>query len=151
MEKEQLTIGERIQKQLKESNKSVAWLSRETGIPATTLRSAISRGSDNISIDRIYRISNALDITMDELTNGRVTFSDLVGKDAINDEVHFIFNIFDLCGYQFEQIDLKDGCAYIIYNGKNKTVLVDDEFHELIKGAKEAAAQYVRDALEKKE
>ena len=53
-------IGSKIGALLKEQGRSAAWLSRETEIPATTLRSMISRDSDRADIDALEKIASAL-------------------------------------------------------------------------------------------
>lgn len=139
-------IGNKVKDELKKQGKSVAWLARETGIPATTLRSAFSKDNDNISIEALRRIASALKVPMASLT----MFPEYAGSDdsAVEFEADYIFHLFSLCGYEFEPVQLKDGTAYII---NKKIVLVDDEFHDLIKGAQKASVEYVKDALEKKE
>ena len=133
-------IGNKVKEELKRQGKSVAWLARETEIPATTLRSTFSKDNDNISIETLQSIASALKVPMASLTPEF--------QDAVKFEADYIFHLFSLCGYEFEPVQLKDGTAYII---NKKIVLVDDEFHDLIKGAQKASVEYVKDALEKKE
>ena len=76
-----MSIGANIKKHLGE-NRSVAWLSRATGIPATTLRSAIVRDSNNISRDKVYLISKALGVSMEDLTDGRMLDLDYPFRDT---------------------------------------------------------------------
>jgi lambda repressor-like predicted transcriptional regulator len=57
--------GKDIGKELKEQGRSVAWLARTTGIPATTLRSAISRNSNCFKENNRLKILTALGIVTD--------------------------------------------------------------------------------------
>ena len=56
-----MAIGKLIKEELQARGKTVAWLARETGIPATTLRSTISRDS-SVKFDYLQRIQEALGV-----------------------------------------------------------------------------------------
>ena len=60
-------IGNNLKTILEKYGKTTAWLSRETGIPASTLRSIISRDSDSIGSYYVFAICETLKISMDEL------------------------------------------------------------------------------------
>lgn len=144
--------GARIKELLEKDGKSVAWLARETGIPATTLRSAISKDRNNISISTMNKIAQALGVTVKSLTDGATSIGDAATTDIVDYESDYIFRLFDQVGYDVAPIKLKDNSIeYVVYGNDKKMFFSSKELHELIRGAKDAAAQYVRDALEKKE
>lgn len=147
-----MSIGAKIKETLAYDGKSVAWLSRETGIPATTLRSALSKeDGDNISVKMLYKISNALDVSLSDLSDGKYTFTD-ISEERKDFEAEYAQHIFNLCDYEYEPVTRKDNSTAYVISTKGKIhILGYDEFNDLVKGSKEAAAQYVRDALEKKE
>ena len=62
-----MAFGAIIKEELKLRGKSAAWLSRETGIPATTIRSLISRDSWSINPSHWEKILKALDLTERDL------------------------------------------------------------------------------------
>lgn len=68
-------IGNRIGELLKNQSRTAAWLSRETGIPATTLRSMISRDSDRADIETIGKIAAALGCPVTELISPQEYYS----------------------------------------------------------------------------
>lgn len=143
------TLGELIKDELDRQGKSVAWLAKETGIPATTLRSTISRSSNKVSAERIHKIALALNTTIDALTEGKVSFADLWGAGTVEFQADFIINTICDAGYNFEPIKLKDGQSYIIYNEDRKIILTSSEFHEIMRGSRRAASDYFKEAIEK--
>lgn len=60
-------IGKHIGEMLNEKGKSAAWLARETKIPATTIRTWISKDSDSISFRALAIIARALDCHLIDL------------------------------------------------------------------------------------
>lgn len=60
-------IGKRIGEQLKKQNKTAAWLARQLEIPATTIRSMISRDSNKMDIDFINDVVQALDCRLSDI------------------------------------------------------------------------------------
>lgn len=60
-------IGGHIGELLKERNKSAAWLARETRIPATTIRTWISKDKDSISFRQLAVIARVLNCSMQDL------------------------------------------------------------------------------------
>ena len=62
-----MAIGKEIRKELDRQGHSVAWLSKTSGIKATTLRSIISRDSWNIQEDQLNTICVALGLKPHEL------------------------------------------------------------------------------------
>ena len=66
-------IGKSIGEKLKAQNKTAAWLSKKTGIPATTIRSMITNDSDP-KTDNLKLMADALGCSIFEL----------IGSDYIN-------------------------------------------------------------------
>lgn len=146
-----MSIGKKVKEELKKQGKSVAWLARETGIPATTLRSAFSKDRDNISIATMQKISKALGVTLNSLTDGKMSIADVATSDSIDFESDYIIRLFALAGFDIEPLTLKDNSyAFHIYGNNKKALLTSEELHELVRGSKEAATQYVKDALKER-
>lgn len=146
-------IGHNIKRELERQGKSVAWLARKTEIPATTLRSAISRDSDNISEDKVYRISSALNVTMKDLTDGKMSYLELINmEDKANPWTFFLFML-DTYNLQYKRLpvgDDKDGVthyAHIIYGDKEPIVMSEREFEELQRGMIKAASLFMLNTL----
>lgn len=60
-------IGKEIKCLLDEKQRSVSWLSRETGITDNTLYAMIKRDSNNIAPNNLFRITQALNTTTPEI------------------------------------------------------------------------------------
>lgn len=79
--------GEYLEKIIKEKGYTIASLSKESGVPYTTIRSMIERNLKNASIDNVIKICKVLGIKADDLAreeyNGDDTSSlpELTSKD----------------------------------------------------------------------
>lgn len=65
-----MAIGENIRQKLKAKGKSMVWLSEQTGIPASTIRSIVSRAGWSISDVKLGKIADALGTDPAELVYG---------------------------------------------------------------------------------
>lgn len=63
--------GERLKNIIEEKGYSVMSLSRESGVPYTTIRSMIERNLTNASIDNVIKICRVLGIDVESLINQR--------------------------------------------------------------------------------
>ena len=59
-----MKFGEKLEQLLAEKNIKITELSKQTGIPASTLYSAIQRNSEKISLESIRKVCKALDISI---------------------------------------------------------------------------------------
>lgn len=87
MRYEEMKRGEYLEKIIKEKGYTIASLSKESGVPYTTIRSMIERNLKNASIDNVIKICKVLGIKADDLAreeyNGDDTSSlpELTNKD----------------------------------------------------------------------
>jgi len=87
MRYEEMKRGEYLEKIIKEKGYTIASLSKESGVPYTTIRSMIERNLKNASIDNVIKICKVLGIKADDLAreeyNGDDTSSlpELTSKD----------------------------------------------------------------------
>ena len=61
-----MKIGDFLKIHLKKKNMSQAELARQTGIPATTISSLISRNDTNVSVDPLIKICKVLECDINE-------------------------------------------------------------------------------------
>ena len=138
-------IGNKIGTLLKEQGRSAAWLSRETKIPATTLRSMISRDSDRADIDTLEKVAKALGCSVLDLISKeafeKASDSDKVkisnmAFDAANDQINRASNICELAGYVWKWDSAKDGLIHLI-DKKTKTeyAVTDELFTAAVDGS----------------
>lgn len=57
----------RVMKRLTNSDRTIAWLHRKTGIKYKTLHTQLKRNPHTLTIENSIRIADAFDVTLDEL------------------------------------------------------------------------------------
>ena len=67
------TIEQRLQDLILERYSTMLEFSRQTGVPRSTLSSILKRGILNSTVSNVKLICEALSLSMDELTDGRIT------------------------------------------------------------------------------
>lgn len=67
--------GERLKNIIEEKGYSVMSLSRESGVPYTTIRSMIERNLTNASIDNVIKICRVLGIDVESLIDNAMVWS----------------------------------------------------------------------------
>ena len=69
MSKDELAEGvaAKVTRLLKETDRSVSWLARKTGIPYNTLRNQLTRNPRTLSIAHAIVIADALEVPLSEL------------------------------------------------------------------------------------
>lgn len=70
--------GEFLEKLIKDSGHTVMSLSKESGVPYTTIRSMIERNLKNASIDNVIKVTKVLGIKADDLTKEAYTEEDII-------------------------------------------------------------------------
>ena len=122
-----MAIGKRIGEVLKAQDKTAAWLSRETGIPATTIRSAISRDNSKFSYDSIKKICEALNISFSDLVP--INYDTFKARQKLNDD--FFKKVCDMNFIKYEFLDNPESPI-----GGNRTIVltVEDKKYKLSEG-----------------
>lgn len=73
-----------------EKDLSIPEVSRRTGIADSTIRSIISRKTKNISLDVAFKLSNGLDVTLEELNGEAKGFNSTSSKINVTNGVNSI-------------------------------------------------------------
>jgi transcriptional regulator with XRE-family HTH domain len=83
-----------LQNIMNKKDLSIPEVSRRTGIADSTIRSIISRKTKNISLDVAFKLSNGLDVTLEELNGEAKGFNSTATKINVTNEVNSMpFNI----------------------------------------------------------
>lgn len=69
-----MTIEEQLKELIISKNGSVLKFTQKYGIPYSTMTSLFSRGVNKTNINTIIKVCQALQISADELANGKITF-----------------------------------------------------------------------------
>ncbi len=137
-----------LQNIMNKKDLSIPEVSRRTGIADSTIRSIISRKTKNISLDVAFKLSNGLDVTLEELNGEAKDFNSTATKINVTNEVNSMpFNIKEKkllkSFYQLNDMgkekaidniqDLTQIDKYIINNNKINEVKEKDEKQDKIK------------------
>lgn len=78
----QETLEERLKKYILDRYGDMKTFSEKSGIPNSTLSSMFQRGLFNSTIGRVIQLTSALDISIDELVDGKITPKSLIMQNA---------------------------------------------------------------------
>ena len=88
-----MAIGIRLKKILKEKNTTVAELSRQTGIKASTLYSIIRRDSESMAVEDLAYICDFFDVPMEFFTDDSYAIQNF--EKRFNIKVHRLVEALD--------------------------------------------------------
>ena len=165
-------IGKNINDQLERKGMTVAQLSRETGIAATTVYSIIQRDSDSVTVNTLQKVSEALGVEIWDLMgvdretarqnkNTLEEFANLYADSEERKEHEFQKEVYeqerkDMVNYYYSSIvpilkALGYKSDYFMYNSEHYIILEKDgkEWEMSFKDAKEAVSDslYLADHL----
>ena len=84
-----MTIEEKLREYILYHYKSIRMFVKEAGLPYTTVDGILKRGIANASIGNVLKICKALQISADELANGKIVpMSNSDGQDDIDIEIY---------------------------------------------------------------
>ena len=112
MEKVEIKLKELI----KERYGSISKFAENIGMPWTTLDSILKRGIINSNIANVLKITDALEISADELANGRIVNKKTIQEEPSN-KVDTLAAHFD--AQHFTEDELKEIMSFVEYV-KNK-------------------------------
>lgn len=94
MEGIEMTIEEQLKQMMINHSGSINKFASDVGLPYSTVASILNRGVKNANVQNIIKVCHALNISADELANGRITTTwDLLVK---NKESTVPFDFFKL-------------------------------------------------------
>lgn len=165
-------IGKNINDQIEKKGITVAQLSRETGIAATTVYSIIQRDSDSVAVNTLQKIAEALGVEIWDLIgvdretarqnkNSLEEFADLYADDEERKEHEFQKEVYeqeekDMVDYYYSSIvpvlkNLGYKSNYFVYNSEHSIILEKGgkEWEMAYKDAKEVVSDslYLADHL----
>ena len=77
-----MTIEEELKELMIKKSGSVNRFSKECGLSTSTVATTFSRGINNTNINTIVKICKTLQISADELSNGRIVFTKDIEKPS---------------------------------------------------------------------
>lgn len=97
-----MTLIEKLDYLMKEKNINKSVLSKETGIPYTTIDGFYKKGTENIKLSTLKKIAEYFEITLDELANDDIAIDnksstnyEYLNDMQRNDEIKMLFDAAD--------------------------------------------------------
>jgi len=111
-----MTFLNKLEMLMKEKNiENVNQLSKETGIPYTTIDGFYKKGTENIKLSTLRKLADYFDCSLDFLTDDKIT------EKNINTEVHTIAAHHDEEEFTEDELeDIQNFKKYVLSKRKNK-------------------------------
>lgn len=104
-----MTIEEELRNLMTKKSGSVNKFASECGVPYSTIATVFRRGVDKTNINTIIKICQTLQISADELSNGRITYLSEIAHPLIEFEKLNRDNQTRLLAYYQALIDSQEG------------------------------------------